>query len=208
MNRKSTLFSSGIAFAFLALTLLVSVVLIHHRTVASPNRLLWNDYGFSELLINYDGGFVRRGLLGTLLKQHDLQGSALPAINQLLFGNYLLLTLLLLILSGISKKLNPLPMLLAVTVPGGIFAMAISNQVFYRKEVFFYSALCFSSCLLLLSRRFRNTTARRFVAALTLLCVFVLGLILTVLHEGILLSVGSRKRLADPWCDAYPSPRA
>jgi hypothetical protein len=46
--------------------LMAAILLWNLYIFFSPNFL--HGYGWSELLINYQGGFVRRGLLGELLK--------------------------------------------------------------------------------------------------------------------------------------------
>ncbi|MDE5967526.1 MAG: hypothetical protein K2G64_00340, partial [Muribaculaceae bacterium] len=53
------------------LSLVISLLLIASfivklvkATIANLQADLLNSFGYSELLINYEGGFVRRGLLG------------------------------------------------------------------------------------------------------------------------------------------------
>lgn len=46
------------------LILAVLIYVCWKATLETPALLKWNAYGLSEWLINYEGGFVRRGLVG------------------------------------------------------------------------------------------------------------------------------------------------
>ncbi len=62
-----------------------SILILYHCTVHA-HTLLWEPYGYSELLINYSDGFVRRGLIGALLHHAARTNSALALTNVVVFG--------------------------------------------------------------------------------------------------------------------------
>src|ERR1700752_2621717 len=129
--------SRGAAGIACLLILGASIYLVSTYTIGSSTGLTWNGYGFSELLINYDGGFLRRGLLVALI-QHAaaLSGrSTLSVVNRFVFTDFLLLALLLPALPLLSRRRSGLMALLVLMLPGGILSIALSSEYFYRKEI-------------------------------------------------------------------------
>lgn len=163
------------------------VILIYRYTIHSANWLSWRPHTYSELLINYSAGFVRRGLLGAWIRRETFGGPALAFSNRLVFFNYLILVTALsaLVLSARPNRLRNLIFVLAV--PGGAFAMAVTREFFARKEAFFLTGLTVVALLSVLVRRLPSRVLRRCGAALLIVIIFLLGLGFPLLHEAFLL---------------------
>lgn len=133
---------------------LLSAGLVIVLGILSLYRLRGLDMGrwaSSELLINYEGGFVRRGLLGALLALSSeplaLAHQVQVVVVALFFAGFALL------LATSRQPFGALASLVLVLfTPGGLFDMALSGFEFLeRKEIFFYVAIV---VLVLLARRF------------------------------------------------------
>lgn len=125
---------------------LLAIALVALVTVFSPQRLGWNEWAYSEWLINYDAGFIRRGLSGSVI---NLFGAApaLPVVNVLVFVGFTAFCLLFWWVLSRSVRSAAWAVILAMVLPNGPVQMAASNEIFYRKEIFFHVALGIS-CIL------------------------------------------------------------
>jgi hypothetical protein len=142
-NESTMKFNSGENRAFTtAFTLLiaaVSLLLVWTTTLGNPKSLNWNQWAFYEWLINYQAGFVRRGLSGEILLRF-FYGREIEAINHLVF--YLGAAYILFSASqALQLKYSAKNALLYVFAPTGFFSIAVSNEHFYRKEILFYCAI-------------------------------------------------------------------
>jgi hypothetical protein len=127
------------------LLVLIAILLVALVTVLSPQHLAWNEWGYSEWLINYDAGFIRRGLSGAVI---DLVGGAhLPVVNMLVFVTFSAFCLLFWWVLGHSARSAVWAVILAMLLPNGPVQMAASNEIFYRKEIAFHVALGISCVL-------------------------------------------------------------
>jgi hypothetical protein len=160
-----------------------SVYLIYRYTLGSMTTLAWDSYDFSELLINYSGGFVRRGLLGTVILAFSGGRSALPVTNTLLFGDYVLLLLSMIFLALRSGRLRTWNAALVLVMPGGLLPMVVSNEFFPRKEMIFYSSLAVCAIAVSFLQAMKHQTARRFAAYYVIGILGLLGLLLSLVHE-------------------------
>ena len=68
-NKERSRYTNQILFLGISLILIVALVLHLRHQWTLADRLYWNTYYYSEFLINYQGGFVRRGLLGEVIYQ-------------------------------------------------------------------------------------------------------------------------------------------
>jgi hypothetical protein len=119
----------------------VSVLLVWSVTLSNPAHLNWSTWAYSEWLINYDAGFIRRGMSGWLIQLARGDGDEVGAVNRIVFANYAVLSLLMLWVWWRSRVRSPAAFALAILVPGGLFQMAIGNAFFFRKEIIFHLAL-------------------------------------------------------------------
>ena len=138
-----------------------SIFLVDHVTLHSMSTLAWDRYGFSDILINYDAGFVRRGLLGAWVRTLSGTGSELPAANAIVFTNFLALVISITVMALRTGRRRIWNTVLVLAIPGGVFAMAAANQFFYRKEIFFLSSLAVMASAVSLLKR---DTSPRFKA--------------------------------------------
>src|ERR1700677_949558 len=72
---RAALYMAGAAVCLTAL--FFTIYLVYFHTIRSPTHLAWRPYSFSELLINYNAGLLRRGLIGAVI--HHYAGSK-PAL--------------------------------------------------------------------------------------------------------------------------------
>lgn len=128
--------SSWIPFALI----LISIGLVAQVTLLSPHQLAWNSWAYSEWLINYDAGFIRRGLSGSLIDQVR-QMPALQVVNVVVFVVFTAFCLLFWWVLRQSARSTTWAIILAMLVPNGPVQMALGNEIFYRKEIVFHVAL-------------------------------------------------------------------
>ncbi|RFU46160.1 hypothetical protein [Paraburkholderia sp. DHOC27] len=155
---------------------LIAIALVALVTVFSPQRLAWNAWAYSEWLINYDAGFIRRGLSGSLIQLTGVV-PALPVVNLVVFVAFSAFCLLFWWVLSRSARSAAWAAILAIMLPNGPLQMAAGNEIFYRKEIVFHVALGVS-CILYQRIVHASTDARR--AALSWM-FFVLFIAQTVL---------------------------
>lgn len=165
--------------------LFFTVYLVYLHTMHSLTQLAWSPYGYSDLLINYSAGFLRRGLIGAAIHRYAGNGFALPVTDVLVFTNFCALTAAIVLLTLFANVRNRLlNALLILVIPGGIFAWAISDEFFYRKEVFFFSTLAVIGLAVSLSRRLTHPRLRRTLAIILTISIFASGIVLSFVHEA------------------------
>ena len=104
------------------------------------------NYIFTENLINYEGGFIRRGFLGSIA----LFFFQIFKINPKLFfvtiyySLYLFLILIFSYLINSSKKENFDLSLLIILSPATLLFIVFDNGALFRKEIFFILIFLFT----------------------------------------------------------------
>jgi hypothetical protein len=187
MGQRGRLLACGAFSLAYVLLLFVSIYLVYTYTLGSMHALKWDGYGYSDLLINYDAGFVRRGLLGALIRRNTIsESSSLPYVNRFLFSNFLLLSFFTTILILRSKKRTGIVALLVLTMPGSIYSIASSGQFFYRKEILFYISLCIVACLVCVLQYLDHPVTKRSIGYTAIFLIFVSSLVLPFIHESFL----------------------
>jgi hypothetical protein len=132
-------------------------------------------WSLSELLINYQGGFVRRGLIGEVLFQSDNPLALAHNIQRFFVAGFLCSVLIVLILE--KDILTKFLLLVLVTfTSGGVFDLVLGGGFEYldRKEIWFYSVLG----LILVSTR-----AFGFYNLKNILIINFLSILMTLHHE-------------------------
>ena len=163
-------------------------------TLANPNHIAF-PYAFSEWLINYSGGFVRRGLVGTLLLALDPQHIT-KLTNYLVFSTYCVCLLLFLVLTWMGFKSYLLSFLVVVS-PTMVIQMAIHGSpydIVARKEMLFFCFVLYiairtiSSINLAVHSRVKNSISYRWGGRGGVLAieVFTLSALGMLIHEGFL----------------------
>jgi hypothetical protein len=162
-----------------------SVLFVFLSSLRDPSVLRWNVWAYSELLINYRGGFVRRGLLGELLHNAISAAPAIHLVNTLVFVNFAILTIVLLLLVWRAAR-SAEAMLLATLMPAGLFQMGVWNEYFFRKEILFEIGFGLFALGILLLRRIPMRSLRSIGEALLLAGVLAFTFGAMLVHEGFL----------------------
>lgn len=157
---------------------------VYSKTLAHPSELSWNSYAFSDFLINYSSGFVRRGLLGQILTHISEGESTLPLLNRLVFANYVLLMLLMILLVVLSDTRIIQRLFFTILFPAGLISMAYRSEFFFRKEMLFYSAFATSAIFFRIGLSAHNSKVKRACMAVALWSIFIYGALLALVHEG------------------------
>jgi hypothetical protein len=169
------------------LIVFVSICLVWRYTVGSRAHMGWDPWAYSEWLINYAGGFVRRGLSGQIIAWFANGHSALTITTHFVFGIYCAFALLFLWLAFASARTNTAPILLSVIIPGGIASMARNNDLYFRKEILFLIVLEICCLLYLAIARVGLRSAQTGLLFVLLLLIFSSATILPFIHEAYLL---------------------
>lgn len=160
------------------------IALVWGVTASMPETLNWSGYGYSDWLITYDAGFVRRGLGGSLLALVRENADWISAINHLVFANYTLLCVLLFALWHASRWQSTPAIVLALLLPGGLVHMAFGDEYFFRKEMLFHISLAID-CLLYIFICRAATEKVRLCAACLLFALFIAQcVVLPLVHEA------------------------
>ena len=160
--------------------ILFSVIVIWNNTLHTPSSLNWNSWAFYEWLINYEGGFVRRGLVGSVINKF-YYGKELIAVNVLVFFAAILFILLATMFLAINVK-NARSALLFIFCPAGLYWMAMGNEYYYRKEIFFYITILCACFIFQWWQIYRN----RYLALILTGFIFVTSGLLPLIHETFL----------------------
>ena len=79
---------------------IISIFQVAKATVLERNNYEFidiNPWAFTELLINYEGGFVRRGFIGNIIFQLDSDGILFDTLYFVLFVNFIIFVFLILL---------------------------------------------------------------------------------------------------------------
>ena len=131
MKKENILFYSLAAYVFL----LIIFSLINYNNIT--------EWALVELLINYQGGFVRRGLLGELnFITKDIFSSYYPIIPIIILSFLYLLNFFMLIFLFLKLKKNNLLLFLIILLsPATILFNVYDPAALFRKDVIFITAI-------------------------------------------------------------------
>jgi len=98
-----------------------------------------NNYQWRELMINYEGGFIRRGLLGQILYWFD-SFIAMPYLAGIIYG--LCLLVLLICFAVMLEKLRlPAFLKIMILLSPGLLLFEISQEVMLKKDLITLASL-------------------------------------------------------------------
>lgn len=177
--------ASGVATV---LAFAAGIAILANHTIRRPPNQLWNHWAVSEWLIDYDAGFIRRGLVGSLISHFRHGGSAFPFADHMVFSLGALLAFFFALLLLLSPKSGGAVRLLALAAPFGLVAMILENSFIYRKEILFQVCLALSGagCLLLARLRPVASGFTAFLRPLLLAFMICVSVVLPLVHETFL----------------------
>jgi hypothetical protein len=162
----------------------LSLYLIWRNTIQSSSTLNWENWKFFEWLINYQGGFVRRGLIGEVIHRYFYE-KEIQAVNYLVFvlgGMFVVFSSAI----ALTLKDSAQATLLYIFAPTGYFGIIVSNQYYYNREMFFYVSLFVVTFLFLSWRKYHLSILR--IAILVM--IGASSMVLPLIHEGFLFFCG------------------
>jgi hypothetical protein len=162
---------------------IASIALVAMRTLREPEKIGWNKWAFYEWLINYRGGFVRRGILGEGINLY-FYGNEIEVVNCLVFFNFVIFVLSVLAFCTVVLK-DLRAALLFLMAPFSVLWMAVSGEHFYRKEILFY-ALIFT----LASFTKLHSEGKEKWKWFTIAATFLSSLFLPLVHEAFIFFAG------------------
>jgi hypothetical protein len=109
-----------------------------------------SEWALVEILINYQGGFVRRGLLGEInYLFKDFNNYYYPIVPMIIIGTlYLINFFLIIYLSLKLLRYNPIIFIIILLSPATILFNFYDYGALFRKDVFFITAILVHSLLL------------------------------------------------------------
>ena len=150
-------------FIYALLTIIRIIIPIHKIPI---------KYTWAELLINYQGGFVRRGLIGEILFRLQPVIPSVVMAGILIFFCYCLFTYL--VLKLLSDDTPLIVFAFFVFSPAAFLFPAYEPSIFGRKDIFFLLAFVLA---IVSYRKFSDTKVK--------VCLFlVLYTIATLIHEA------------------------
>lgn len=177
-------------YFFLILFFFVCLYLLYTRTLSSINlqstNMAWSRWAFSDWLINYAGGYVRRGLVGEILRLHANGEPMLIMVNRVVFIIGLLNLALMSLLVVIKKELSFWPTVGLAILPGSFFYSLATNTYFYRKESFFYIPILVAALAAALVLQKSSSRIVRLIFVVSWFIACCLGAIAIQLHEAFL----------------------
>lgn len=176
----------GIGFALALLVAVSSVYMVYRLTLQSPTVLKWHPYAYSDLLINYGQGFVRRGLFGSCVLAYAKGSSALPATNFVLFWNFVVLMVCMVVLSLRRSPLRFWNVVFVLAIPGGLLNTAVTSVFLPKREMFFYSQLALAGLAVSAVQAMRPGAVKRYAAYCATGGIFLATVVLSFVHEAFL----------------------
>lgn len=142
--------------------------------LSSPENFQINLWAFSDLLINYNSGFVRRGFLGSIFILLDSDGILYDTVTNFIFYNFLLFVFLIR-LNFYLSKINSLQKFLFDISIFSYFNMAVFGAYYARKEIFIINLFLIQ---LIIFRKIKN----KLIFFITSNIFFIISMLT---HEGI-----------------------
>ena len=171
INQNSKLFSLA-SFGLI----LLSILQVAKSTIAEINNnefLDINPWAFSDLLINYQGGFVRRGLIGEIVFYLDSDGILFDTVYKIIFLNFCIFVILILLNLKILNLSTFQKFLFHISI-FGVFNMSLFGNYFARKEIFVINLF------LILVIIYKKFSKQIFIYTAHLFSLFAI-----LIHEGI-----------------------
>jgi hypothetical protein len=156
--------------------ILLSIVQVAKSTILNVNNfnnIDINPWAFADLYINYQGGFVRRGLIGEIVFQLDSDGILFDSFYKLIFVNFCIF-IILMFLNIRLANLNNLQHLIFHLSIFSVFYMGFFGHYYARKEIFILNLF------LILTALYRKINFKLFFYS-----ALILSAVSILIHEGI-----------------------
>lgn len=129
-----------------------------------------NNYTWTELCINYQGGFIRRGLVGELL----LQSAKIFDIRCFICLSFFLLysIYVILFISLLRKSIDSFSCLLIIVCPSLLFFFAFDKEILFRKDVIYETGFIIQF-IILISKKISFKWSFFFVLSIYIICLLV-----------------------------------
>lgn len=145
----------------------------------------FNVWPISEWLINYQAGFIRRGLVGEILLRIYGPGELIKPLYIVMFYSYAIYVGVFLWVYLKSRIRNANILLVSILIQGGIFHMGMSADFYTRKENIFLIFFGIQ-CLLYLQIKSVPISSQKYWLAAYLSLLFMVTPILVLVHEAYL----------------------
>ena len=173
-------------FLVLAIIIEIPVILAIVWMTGDYREPRFNIWPVTEWLVNYQGGFVRRGLIGEfLLTISDPIGGVLPNLYRFVLSSYIFYIAIFFAVYALAKINNNRVLILALLIQGGIYHMGISADFYTRKENLFLIFFGFL-CLLYINASEKEGEAKKKRLLWLVLLPIIFGPILILIHEAYL----------------------
>ena len=155
---------------------IISIFQVAKATVLERNNYEFidiNPWAFTELLINYEGGFVRRGFIGNIIFQLDSDGILFDTLYFVLFVNFIIFVFLILLNLRTSSLSHFQKLLFHISIFAP-FNITLFGNFYARKEMFLINFYLLT--LLIFRTKSKN---------LFLYSCFLFGILALLIHEGV-----------------------
>jgi hypothetical protein len=173
-------------FLALAIIIEIPVILAIVWMTGDYREPRFNIWPVTEWLVNYQGGFVRRGLIGEfLLTISDPIRGVLPNLYRFVLSSYIFYIAIFFAVYASAKIKNNRVLILALLIQGGIYHMGISADFYTRKEnlfLIFFGLLC----LLYINASEKAGEAKKKRLIWLVLLPIIFGPLLILIHEAYL----------------------
>lgn len=178
----SLLKSERLRITFLATASLALIYWLATFTVFT-NSLCWSNWAYSEWLVNYSGGFVRRGFFGHIFLLLSKGKSSLYWVNTLVFMINSASILLSALVLALERKITTMGAVLYFLLPISLLHEFAIGQYFYRKEsIFIIPVLLMTVGFKVLQRSPNGRLHKIFFLSVTLVSG-LLGAVCELTHE-------------------------
>ena len=172
-------------FTFLAFILDAPLLIAYLWMMGNVSQARFNPRQMSEWLINYQGGFVRRGLVGEIILKISSVFPITTSIYAIVFWAFAAYVALFLVIYLKARIQDWSVLAVAILLQGGIFHMGSGGIFYIRKEGIF---LVFFSILCLIYLNIQASSLRRrsiWIGLLTFLLLTISPL-MVLMHEAYL----------------------
>ncbi|MBU3628861.1 hypothetical protein [Polynucleobacter sp. AP-Reno-20A-A9] len=172
-------------FVVIAICLELPLILSYFWMTGDFSVHRFNVWPITEWLINYQAGFIRRGLAGELLLRFFGGTGMLGALYKAMFFSFALYVACFLLVYLKSGIRNANVLLVAILIQGGIFHMGMSADFYTRKENIFLIFFAIQ-CLLFMQIKTAAEGHKRYWTYLYLFLLLTISPLLVLVHEAYL----------------------